>query len=203
MAACRKYRSRDSFHEKEVVRLDNELDGLHIANLSLCSEVQRNGRVSSRNEASIKRLTRELEECRAEVERRKNTPSDEVQIATLNVEKEIKLKEIKRHEAKEARRSEIEKHRITAETERIKAQNRVKEEFYKVEQAKYKAEEAKHVADTEKCQLMFHIAEGNIPAEDRSLLSLILSSKDRPELHNDGPFDDYDTLASETIPEGY
>uniref|UniRef100_A0A1X7SN54 Uncharacterized protein n=1 Tax=Amphimedon queenslandica TaxID=400682 RepID=A0A1X7SN54_AMPQE len=178
MAARRKYRSSDSFLQKEVARLTDEVEELRIVTSSACSKVQQNERVGSRNESSIKRLTRESEASRA---------------ARAEVE-----------------RLEVEKHKITAETERVKAQSRAKEEFYKAEQAKYKAEEAKHiteqakhVADAEKYQLMYRIAEGSISVEAHRLLSLILSSKDRPKLHDNHPFDDDDTLASETIPEGY
>ena len=200
-----RYRSSELFLEKEVTRLNEEVEGLRIVASSLCSKVQQNECASSKSEASIKRLTRELEASRAEVERMKNTPSDEVKIAQLNY-KETKLKEIERDKAKEDRRSEVEKHKITAETERVKAQSRAKEEFYKAEQARYKAEEAKHVADVEKYQLICQIVDRKMPVEAHRLLNLLRSSEvsnDRPEFHDDGNFDCYDTLASETIPEGY
>uniref|UniRef100_A0A1X7V8T7 Uncharacterized protein n=1 Tax=Amphimedon queenslandica TaxID=400682 RepID=A0A1X7V8T7_AMPQE len=144
----------------------------------------------------------------------------------------IKLKEIEKDQAKDSQRSELERYKITAQIEKTKAENLAKEEQYKaeqakykveqakykaeeakhmadVEQAKYKAEEAKYVADAEKYQLICRIAEGKMSPEVRRLLNLIMSSEaskvsdDRPELYDNGNFDCYDTLASETIPEGY
>ena len=201
-----KFRSSDSFLEKEVIGLNEEVEGLRLVTTSVCSKVQQNERASSKNEASIKQLTRELKASHAEVERMKNTLSNEVKVAELHYKKEIRVKEIERDKAKEDRRSEVEKHKITAETERVKAQSRAKEEFYKAEQARQKAEQAKHVADAEKYQLMCRIVDGNnLSVEARHLLNLLNSfevSRDGPELLDNGNFDCCDTLASETIPEG-